>query len=864
MLHDDPEEAIGTLSSAIASGGHGDSELVAMLLSRSQAHFDLGHFEASRKDALVALCVAPDNPTATFRACEACVQLHEFREACAVLSAGASHANDEALYDFFCKRSRSLGAWRLPPPLDILPARGDVPADREVPRLHSPTRDQFAAYVKRHEPVVVSGFARPEALAEWSWEVLIDAARDACLPAADARSAADAKAPSGDVTITSTGCLPDYCRPESSGDDPANPLASRIELTHFEDLSVSLPCTKFPHDAAQHSSGLASNSRRCRPSCTHPSALLLRTVQMHRRCHCDPSLVTLPARCSNSQVPELLARVAFSPPGAPREHTPLKGPRAASQLDRQRWRDAALRAAAAASARAMGTTSPPSLGFKGVASGMVDYDDVDDGVAGGGVRGKEAHTIGNGVDTISKSRLVSEARCGQRYGGSTAAGLCHAPGACAPPRSWARSSTVQRRRSTAATLPPSRDEDGYTPCFDKLYAYGGDWMLTVPKLRAMATRTRPTFLLDGDYETGRRMRGFSDMQPREEHNPSGPDAAAGPTVAAAGAAGAGTATTGGEGGPPPVRQLIGSRAFVPVAADDDGAVCWVSSEGCLTPLHYDLDEGLLAQVMGEKRVWLYDYKDRGALYMRGDEGRERVDARPPIGLNNWERQSFADFHGGRRLSFPKALAAQRWRADLAPGDLLYIPAGWFHEVHSRTPSFSLGWRFGLPETADSEPELRRALEAKRTSLGPTHEETLDAAKSLSRLLYRQERFEEAEPLNRGVVDALRQRHGWQSEHAMMAVSNLGLIVARRGRLDDAATLLGEALSGLRSCDAEDPRLHSIAANLAEIRHMQGRLAEAEALYREAWAMRRKALGDVHPMTKQLAKLLASGPLQPME
>ena len=71
---------------------------------------------------------------------------------------------------------------------------------------------------------------------------------------------------------------------------------------------------------------------------------------------------------------------------------------------------------------------------------------------------------------------------------------------------------------------------------------------------------------------------------------------------------------------------------------------------------------------------------------------------------------------------------------------------------------------------------------------------------------------------------------------------LGLVVARLGRLTEAGTLLAEALDGLRRMDAEDPRLHSIAANLAEIRHMQGRLPAAEALYREALALRRKALG----------------------
>ena len=39
--------------------------------------------------------------------------------------------------------------------------------------------------------------------------------------------------------------------------------------------------------------------------------------------------------------------------------------------------------------------------------------------------------------------------------------------------------------------------------------------------------------------------------------------------------------------------------------------------------------------------------------------------------------------------------AKRIVADLAPGDCLYIPSNWLHEVHSRTASFSLGWRVAM-------------------------------------------------------------------------------------------------------------------------------------------------------------------------
>jgi hypothetical protein len=119
---------------------------------------------------------------------------------------------------------------------------------------------------------------------------------------------------------------------------------------------------------------------------------------------------------------------------------------------------------------------------------------------------------------------------------------------------------------------------------------------------------------------------------------------------------------------------------------NEGAICWVGAAGCLTPLHYDLSDGLLAQVLGSKRVWLWDSDDQPSMCLRGE--------RHP-GIDNWERQSYAEMHGSRAAAFPSAANAQRWVADLSPGDLLYIPSGWLHEVHSKTASFSLGWRVAI-------------------------------------------------------------------------------------------------------------------------------------------------------------------------
>ncbi len=60
--------------------------------------------------------------------------------------------------------------------------------------------------------------------------------------------------------------------------------------------------------------------------------------------------------------------------------------------------------------------------------------------------------------------------------------------------------------------------------------------------------------------------------------------------------------------PPPPPSLppslhTGTHGHGKVGDDfDDGCVCWISSAGCLTPLHYDLSEGLLCQVKSSSAV----------------------------------------------------------------------------------------------------------------------------------------------------------------------------------------------------------------------------------------------------------------------
>jgi tetratricopeptide (TPR) repeat protein len=175
--------------------------------------------------------------------------------------------------------------------------------------------------------------------------------------------------------------------------------------------------------------------------------------------------------------------------------------------------------------------------------------------------------------------------------------------------------------------------DEWHTIHEKIYAYGDNWMLKLPWLRAEARTARPTFFKLEDLTFGEPLDPVADLE---------------------------------------VKNCVG----------------WVSSKGCLTPMHWDMTDGVLAQMVGKKRVWLYDWRDHESMYLRGR------------GSDSWERQSGADLHGdGAAENFPKLHGCRRYRADLTAGELLYIPSNWLHEVHARTPSFSLGWRFAMVQSS---------------------------------------------------------------------------------------------------------------------------------------------------------------------
>ncbi|RUS75567.1 hypothetical protein EGW08_016661 [Elysia chlorotica] len=88
----------------------------------------------------------------------------------------------------------------------------------------------------------------------------------------------------------------------------------------------------------------------------------------------------------------------------------------------------------------------------------------------------------------------------------------------------------------------------------------------------------------------------------------------------------------------------------------------IASKGAQIWTHYDVMDNLLIQVTGRKKVVLFPPTDVDFLYMSGDKSRILNVDSPDL------------------EKFPKFVHAQRFEGTLEPGDVLFIPALWFHNM----------------------------------------------------------------------------------------------------------------------------------------------------------------------------------------
>lgn len=107
---------------------------------------------------------------------------------------------------------------------------------------------------------------------------------------------------------------------------------------------------------------------------------------------------------------------------------------------------------------------------------------------------------------------------------------------------------------------------------------------------------------------------------------------------------------------------------------------WFGAAGHLTPLHYDVYDNFLNQIIGRKKVTLFSPSDKEYLYSTsgGD----------PCAVNLFKPDD---------EQFPRFRQATPIEFILEPGDTLYLPANWSHQVESLDVTVSVNFFFGKRE-----------------------------------------------------------------------------------------------------------------------------------------------------------------------
>src|SRR5690606_16747779 len=126
---------------------------------------------------------------------------------------------------------------------------------------------------------------------------------------------------------------------------------------------------------------------------------------------------------------------------------------------------------------------------------------------------------------------------------------------------------------------------------------------------------------------------------------------------------------------------------------------WIGPKNTITGFHADSVNNMLAQIMGKKLVILSSTKSNKKIYpsKKFDLGAVLSE----VDLNNYDEKKHPEF---KKVEF--------YSATLEPGDVLYIPKGWWHYVRSLDTSISVN-NFGYTK---KETLLLKPVEVIKNSL----------------------------------------------------------------------------------------------------------------------------------------------------
>lgn len=145
----------------------------------------------------------------------------------------------------------------------------------------------------------------------------------------------------------------------------------------------------------------------------------------------------------------------------------------------------------------------------------------------------------------------------------------------------------------------------------------------------------------------------------------------------------------------------------------------------------------------------------------------------------------------------------------------------------------------LGDFTGAESLLRRSVGILETKLGKQHPDTATTLSNLARVLDAQGKFSGAV----GAAPAARPAAAGADPAAAIAVRAQEAI--RRGQYQEAETLHHQVLAIHEKSLGEHPTTATSISNLGNVLYLQGKYAQAEAVYRRALQMREKLLGGDH-------------------
>lgn len=111
---------------------------------------------------------------------------------------------------------------------------------------------------------------------------------------------------------------------------------------------------------------------------------------------------------------------------------------------------------------------------------------------------------------------------------------------------------------------------------------------------------------------------------------------------------------------------------------------WFGGDSCKTAVHWDTLNNLFAQIFGKKRFRLFSPSQTEYLY-------------PEFGTDYYHHARVNVFDPDEN-EFPLYEHAEPQELTLEPGDMLFIPKGWWHAADSLTTSISVNFWWAAPET----------------------------------------------------------------------------------------------------------------------------------------------------------------------